>query len=146
MNIYVYKNDTFPVNVALAVYDGNEDKNSINDHVNSLYKIDGCDTKLNILEYNQDACTYGCLRDNDDNYTVLVVYNTKNRLDLRHIMHESYHVLDFIISHLNLDNYADLKISNEHLAYLQGWIGACHENLIKTINEEEKKSKKTKKK
>lgn len=146
MKVYEYNNDTFPINIALAVYDGKEDKNAVNDYVNSLYKIEGCDGKINILDCNQDAVTYGCLRDKNDNYVVLIVYNTKNRLDLRHMIHESYHALDFIISYLHLDNWSSYENSNEHLAYLQGWIGACHENFIKTITEEEKSKKKKLKK
>lgn len=146
MNVYEYKNDTFPVNIALAVYDGEENKDAVNDYVNSLYKIEKSDDKIHIFDRNQDAVTWGCLRDKNDNYVVLIVYNTKNRLDLRHMMHESYHALDFIISYLDLDNWSDYKHSNEHLAYLQGWIGACHESFIKTITEEEKTKKKKSKK
>lgn len=145
MNIYEYKNDTFPVNIALAVYDGEENKDSVNDYVNSIYTIDESDAKINILDHNQDAVTYGYLRNKDDDYTVLIVYNTENKLDIRHMMHESYHALDFIITYLQLDNWSDYKHSNEHLAYLQGWIGACHENLIKTITEEKSKKKSKKK-
>lgn len=146
MKIYEYKNDTFPINIALAVYDGKENKDTINDHANSVYTIEESDAKLNILDHNQDAVTYGCLRDKNDNYVVLIVYNTKNTLDLQHMMHESYHALDFIITYLQLDNWSDYKHSNEHLAYLQGWIGACHENFIKTITTKEETKKKSKKK
>ena len=146
MKIYEYKNDTFPINIALAVYDGEESKADINDYVNSIYTIEESNSKINILDHNQDAVTFGCLRDKNNNYIILIVYNTKNNLDLRHILHESYHALDFIISYLQLDNWSSYNNSNEHLAYLQGWIGACHENLIKTITEDDKAKKKSKKK
>lgn len=136
MKIYKYYNDTYPIALHLAVYDGKED---IKDIQNNLCRMYRTDLKINP---EKAATTYGMLYDENKTFTVLIIYFGKDTLTIRNMFHEGYHALDFYIAYMDLDNESQFDISNEHLAYLSGWIGEQHKNLIDELKQNKKKSKK----
>lgn len=136
MKIYKYYNDTYPIALHLAVYDGKEDIKGIQNNLCRMYRKD---LKIDL---DRAAVTYGILYDENKTFTVLIIYFGKDTLTIRNMFHEGYHALDFYIAYMDLDNESQFDISNEHLAYLSGWIGEQHKNLIDELKQNKKKSKK----
>lgn len=136
MKIYKYYNDTYPVALHLAVYDRKEDIKNVQNDLCKMYKTD---LKIDL---DRAAVTYGVLYDENKTFTVLIVYLGKDMLNIKNMFHEGYHALDFYIAYMSLDNESQFNISNEHLAYLSGWIGEQHKNFIDELKKNKKKSKK----
>lgn len=136
MKVYKYYNDTYPVVLHLAVYDEKEDIKEVQNEMCNLYHRDlELNPKHAAETFSMESCDKGM-------FTILIIYFGKDNLTLQNILHESYHALDFYITYLGLDNKSSYDISNEHLAYFQGWIGLMHQCLIDELKQNKKKTKK----
>ena len=84
-----------------------------------------------------DAATFDEIRDRDTlTYGSLVVFRSKGEMTPGTMAHEAVHVLDSFMDVLGLER--GKNASNEHLAYLLGWIVQCMDEVrrgrVKPVN------------
>lgn len=129
MKVYEYCNDIYPITVHILILDNNDIKDEkYVTYLNKNYKSDDNYT-FHKIDKNTAARTFGDLYTEDSCYVVLTVYK-KDWMTMPKIMHESLHILDWIVCYLGMDSKFAPGLSNEHLAYLIEWIGRCHEDVL----------------
>ena len=129
MKVYKYYSDTYPITIHILILDDKDIKDEkYVSYLNKNYETED-DFKFAALPNNTAARTYGDLSTKDSCYVVLAVYK-KHNLTMSKIMHESLHMLDWIVCYLGMDSGFNLGKTNEHLAYLIEWIGRCHEDVL----------------
>lgn len=89
------------------------------------------DEKGRKLDYesfkNRRASTMSAIRKDTDDFGVLIVFHKEEYLTISTIAHESFHVADWFCDILGLD--CEREKSNEHIAYLIGWVAQCCEKV-----------------
>lgn len=94
-----------------------------------------------------DAATFDEVKERSTRvYGSLVVFRSKNEMTPKVMAHEAIHVLDSFMNILGLERAVDG--TNEHLAYLIGWIVSCMDEvkagkaeIVKTDNRKRKDKK-----
>lgn len=129
MKVYEYCSDTYPITIHILILDDKDIKDEkYVSYLNKNYETED-NFKFTALPNGTAARTYGDLSTKDSCYVVLTVYK-KDYLTMPKIMHESLHMLDWIVCYLGMDSGFQIDRSNEHLAYLIEWIGRCHEDVL----------------
>ena len=94
-----------------------------------------------------DAATFDEVRDRDTlTYGSLVVFRSKQEMTPKVMAHEAVHVMDSFMDVLGIERAEEG--TNEHLAYLMGWIVGCMDDvktgkaeIVKTDNRKRKDKK-----
>lgn len=132
---YRFRNDVYPRQLYIAV---GVDENFVNDTFFS-------DKGSFVLDWEGAyAATFDEVKERSTQvYGSLVVFRSKNEMTPKFMAHEAIHVLDSFMNILGLERAVDG--TNEHLAYLIGWIVGCMDE-VKAGKVEIVKTDKTKRK